>query len=655
MTNTVENCSEDVLKDLKTEKKIKTIDDLRIEEAKCYILQVFGDPNFRLKAKSVRKKGVKAEFTADGWVFQDKKEAESVATRWSEGKRIIKVARWGNSLVGVIWHGSKEEAEIAKKKIRQEIETYEANERKNEVEYQCIKAGLHQSWLSSEILPDDMTETDKKTHARLKPLWDNTFQEQEKLNLQASDIRREEEDLKELASIKIGQEINVGGIPKKLTDMKSLDQRFAQLEAPGNPCVLINRLDAQPISIHDFNRRLSGEVVHVGFDNSRQPKYMSASKFWEGNSRKRIYNKIVFTNGKVDPDHYNLFTGFGIEPKKGICELILNHIKEVICSRDETNYNAFIKLLAWQIQNIGKPSRVIVMLKSEQQQVGKGTLLQDILIKIYGNAGYQTSEMDQIIGRFNDTLRGKSLIHLDEALYSGNRKASDALKSLSTSTTIGVETKNIPTVKLPIGINFFLSTNHRDAAYIEEEDMRYWILEVSPHRQNNTSYFNLLYEEIEGEGTAAFMFHLLNLDVSGFIPARDVPKDNVAKENMIKNSVNPFDARKWLEECIENGMILGLKQDNSNKLPYEKSTLPYEPWIMGIEYENGLFWISYQEWQKSVKSPVAAKPTPSNTFGKLLNDVGFEQRNQSGRLRTIPDPEKCKEELKKQYLNKKKK
>lgn len=491
---------------------------------------------------------------------------------------------------------------------------------------------------------DNKDELDKaRANARRRALMQQANKEDIVRDLckQHPSIADKIEDIAEKAilwakSFQAGDTVIVEGIPKTITNMGALDARFAQLEAPGQPCVTIHRSDAQPITSTDFNKRLSGEVVIGGVNEKGQPKYIAASAYWTGNTNKRVYRRIVFTNKRVDNDTYNLFTGLGIKPKEGNCDKILNHIKEVICADDEETYNAFLKLLAWQIQNIGRPSRVIVMLKSTKQQVGKGSLLQDILIKIYGNTGYQTSEMDQIIGRFNDTIRGKAYVYLDEALFSGNKKASDALKSLSTSTILGVETKGVPTVQLPIGINFFLSTNHEDAAFIEEDDVRYWILEASPHRAEDTSYFQELYKEIDGIGTPAFMHYLLNMDVSGFVPARDVPKDNLAKKSMIRSSINPYDARKWIEECCLSQMILGYKTTDFT------SKWPWEPWIQGSEYANGIFYSAYTEWQKTVKSPIGPKPTPSNKFGEFLNKAGIDFRIQdSQRWRKLPDLNEC--------------
>lgn len=441
-------------------------------------------------------------------------------------------------------------------------------------------------------------------------------------------------------------EVIVGGIPKTITDMQSLDARFAQLEASCQPCVIIHRADAQPISSKDLKHRLSGEVVIVDVDAAGQPKYLDAEKFWIGNTHKHIYKRIAFTNQPVTHDTYNLFTGFGIRPKQGKCDKILNHIKEVICGSDENSYTAFINLLSWQMKNIGRASRIILVLKSKEQQAGKGTLLEDILLVIYGNSGFKTSDMGQITGRFNDPIRGKAFVFLDEALFTGDIRLADALKSLATATVMSIETKGIPTVQLPIALNIFLATNHEDAAHIEEADARYWILEVSPHRVGDTEYFNKLYAEIEGGGREAFMDYLLNRDVKDFIPARDVPKDNESKKAMILTSINPYDARKWLEACCRSEILLGKKPlDNS-------SQLPWEPWIEGKEYDNCIFYAAYLEWQKSVKSPSEAKPTAANKFGELLTNVGLTQRKSGNtRYRTLPAPEECLKHIKEMIEN----
>jgi len=434
-----------------------------------------------------------------------------------------------------------------------------------------------------------------------------------------------------------GCEVIVDGVPKKITDMESLNSRFAQLEAPGQPCVIVNRMDASPITNADYNKRLSGEVVCVGVDRKGSPKYVSASRFWEGNTHKHIYRKIVFNNEQTTSNDYNLFPGFGVVPKEGNCDKIINHIKEVVCSGDDEKSKALLNLNAWQVQNIGKPSRIITALQSNEQQIGKGLYCNEILAPIFGESGLVTSDIGKIIGRFNDTIRGRAFIFLDECLFSGDRKAADAIKSLATATRISIESKGVPTVQFPCATNLFLSTNHEDAAHIEESDARYWVLQVSPHRHGDTAYFKEILDEINGGGLSAFLLFLLNRDVKSFVPQRDVPIDNEAKNKMIKNSINPFDARKWLEECCLSGWILGCNPRGECLFARYK----WEKWKEGEEYENGIFWTAYTEWMSTVRSPIAPKPTSVPIFGRLLNKAGFELRIHDQRRRTLPNATEC--------------
>ncbi len=177
---------------LKTPEKenIHSINELKI----FYLLQVNGDPEFRLNSKSARKKDVKTEFLPEGWVYQNIKDAEEVAKRWTKGKRKLHVVRWYEPRLDAIWNGSKDQARLAKKSIKLEIDTHRLNKKKEEIELQCYSEGLHHSWLCAEFLSEEMSEKDKKIHAHFKPLWDKTFEEQAEINLRADDIARETED-----------------------------------------------------------------------------------------------------------------------------------------------------------------------------------------------------------------------------------------------------------------------------------------------------------------------------------------------------------------------------------------------------------------------------------------------------------------------------
>jgi hypothetical protein len=252
------------------------------------------------------------------------------------------------------------------------------------------------------------------------------------------------------------------------------------------------------------------------------------------------------------------------------------------------------------------------------------------------------------LGRFNDAIRGCAFSFLDEVLFSGDRRAADAIKSLSTPTEIG--TKGLPIVTCPIAINLWLASNHENAAHVEEGDARYWVLKVSECRIGDHDYFAALVGEIENGGREAFAHYLLNRDIADFVPWRHVPKNNAAKDEMIRLSINPYDARKWLDDCCHAERLIGRRKPFEKDMwgkPIVSENVEWAEWREGDEYSFAELSSAYVEWQKTVKSP-APIPTKIGNLGEVLNNAGIEMRREGGtgsRLRYLPNPQTCLEHL----------
>lgn len=440
---------------------------------------------------------------------------------------------------------------------------------------------------------------------------------------------------------KPGSIVSIGGVEKRLVTLEELNDRYALLEAPGKPSAYISRIDCLPIQQNDLGRRLADEAVLIGTKDAK-PVYRSAYTFWTGHARRHIYQRVAFTSKVTAPDTLNLFRGLGVTPKEGCCDFILAHIHEVICSSDAIATEAMLNLMAWQIQHIGKPSRVIVIMKTKEHQAGKGLLLSETLLKIYGPSGFIPATTEQVVGKFNDALLGCVYMFLDEVMFSGDRKAADAIKRLATTTLYGIETKGLPVIQCPVAVNLWAATNHDVAAFIEEQDVRYWVLNVSEHRVGNTDYFTSLIEEIENGGREAFAHYLLNRDVSKFVPLRDTPKNNDAKREMIRRSINPFDARKWLEDCCLTEQIIGAA-DMTDLVPGQ---VKWRKWIPDESVAFHILAHAYTAWQRDVKSPVSPQPTPKGSLGEVLTNAGFGRaHNRAGSDRTLPHPDDCLKKL----------
>ena len=170
----------------------------------CFILAVKGDPKFRINKTSARKEvSGKVNFISkiEGWAYQNRTDAEKVAARWTKGKRAVVVRDWYNSIVDDLWYGSPIEQNQAAKKIAQGIEREKLNEKLRKIEIECQDSGLHPSWLISENLPEDFSETEKKAHQHYKPLFDIVKSEEELLELHENDLKLLGEDVQQAEKI----------------------------------------------------------------------------------------------------------------------------------------------------------------------------------------------------------------------------------------------------------------------------------------------------------------------------------------------------------------------------------------------------------------------------------------------------------------------
>jgi len=296
----------------------------------------------------------------------------------------------------------------------------------------------------------------------------------------------------------------LGGIQKHVVTLDDLNKRYAILQTFGSPSCYVSLSDFLLISDDDLKRRLENEVVQTGADGNGNPIYKPAFKVWTGNASRHIYRRVVFTSGATADDDYNLFRGFGVEQKQGTCDKILDHIKHVICGGRDDAYEAMLNLMAWQIQNVGEPSRIVVVLHNPHQQAGKGVIFEEVMTPMYGPSAFSPSATDQIFGRFNYVIRGRVFLFLDEVHFAGDIKTANALKALAKTKYKGLEEKHVPVVQCPVAVNLWLASNSDHPVHIEDGDTRYWVLKVNEDRIEDHAYFADLMYEIEHGGREAF-------------------------------------------------------------------------------------------------------------------------------------------------------
>ena len=106
---------------------------------------------------------------------------------------------------------------------------------------------------------------------------------------------------------------------------------------------------------------------------------------------------------------------------------------------------------------------------------------------------------------------------------------------------------------------------------------------------------------------------------------------------MIRESINPYDARKWIEDCCHRECLVGHRDPDTGE---------WMRWVEGAEYSFTALSTAYVAWQKDIRAPVAPKPTPTGSLGEVLGAAGIPMRRTSGRnLRALPSVGACLEKL----------
>lgn len=281
---------------------------------------------------------------------------------------------------------------------------------------------------------------------------------------------------------------------------------------------------------------------------------------WLKDGRCRTYRRgVVFNpmpiNAKPLPDsYYNLWQGFAVEPKKGDCTMILNHIRNVICNGDIEVYDYLIKWIAAKIQRPDKPSGAAVVLRGKKGS-GKGTL-GHFLMHLWGEHGLHISSSKHLTGQFNSHLEACCFLFADEAFFHGDKAGESTLKALITEPTMLIERKGFDAIQCSNYLQILMATNEKWAVPATADERRYCVLDVSDSMIGNRDYFGRLHAAMEQESViAAFLHDMLHLDLTGW-HSGDIPETDALKEQRLYSLDS---IGRWLVDSVQNGHFSGCK------------------------------------------------------------------------------------------------
>ncbi len=271
--------------------------------------------------------------------------------------------------------------------------------------------------------------------------------------------------------------------------------------------------------------------------------------YWS-NPRTICYDGVEFNPQGASNNYLNLWMGPTIQLAAGSWSHIKSFLLEIICNGDQAAFEYLLKYIAHALQRPEEKPGVMIILVGGQG-IGKGTLGK-ILQRIWSATYIQINNIDSVTGNFNASLERAFIIFMDEALFAGNRRASDALKSLVTETVIQVNEKYQPARQISSYHRFIAATNADHFKNTERDDRRDFTLRVSDAKKGDFGYWNALNHEIENGGVEAIAFDLMQMDLSSF-NVRNKPNTGELLEQKLM-SLEPIP--RWWHDLLLVGGIL---------------------------------------------------------------------------------------------------
>ena len=349
----------------------------------------------------------------------------------------------------------------------------------------------------------------------------------------------------------LGQLLNEAEAYHPAAALYELNAKVAYVKNPG---IIVELDTGRKLSASAFKEHAYANFHYVEEKKTKenQPAQQirkPAAPAWLGWEHRYELERITYQPGTatITPAReYNEWEGWGVKPKRGDVSLwreLLDHL-----FRGGAQYRRwFEQWLACPLQKPGIKMYTACMLWGVDQGTGK-SLIGYSMGRIYGK-NFSEIKKKQLFSSHNEWAQNKQFILADE-ITSGRRDAkvadiADELKNMITSLIVRINPKYVPSYEIPDVMNYYFTSNHPDAMFLEDKDRRFFIWHVNAAPLSKEWYrkYNDWYKS--EEGAAALFWHLLHLDLKDFDPLAGAPMTE-AKKQMMEASLSDLGA--WVRK-----------------------------------------------------------------------------------------------------------
>lgn len=301
---------------------------------------------------------------------------------------------------------------------------------------------------------------------------------------------------------------------------------------------------------------------------------------WRQSSNRRKVSGFTFDpimkNLPSQKDYINLFKGWRYSYKdldKSIMEYnkngyglqdFLDHIYNVICSKEIKSFVWIIKWMAVQLQYPGYNTMTTPVFGGGEGG-GKSAVL-NVLCYLMGRHALRTHTIDDLVGRFSHQLMGVLFVMFDE-MDGVTRQQNSIIKGLITDPVKRFEQKFKSPFHLSQTINIGITSNEPDGklVMVSHNSRRYAMFFCAPHPRNTHEVWDKHYDWLKSDsdsGYKAILFFLMSINLNGF-DTRAIP---VTKMLLDQKANNMDIVHQYLWELITSCQLVTQTKNIEGKL-----------------------------------------------------------------------------------------
>ncbi|KAA6382391.1 MAG: hypothetical protein EZS28_022082 [Streblomastix strix] len=329
------------------------------------------------------------------------------------------------------------------------------------------------------------------------------------------------------------------------------------------------------------------EKVIITFKNQKtdidNSKPLTAKSIFKKYSSKFVMKGCKFISD--DPAIFSIFQGYKYKRLDSIdyecLQMYLDLIRETIAAGDEEVYDYIVNWIAYMIQNVGKKTKVAIVLQG-RQGIGKNRFT-DVIAELTNRYSCPNiTNTEEFTGNFNSVVENKMFSVLNELRnYDTKKGLATIMKSVISDEYIRINEKNQPRRTAENVMNLIYVTNSDSPLQLDTDDRRHLVCacktvhQVTLNQKSDVEYFNQLSQSYTQYFYENLMTFFLERDISQFnptlIPMTEAKKqlinvskspiDNIIiehfeqfKQGITVNLANQFKPSNWLQQTYRNAM-----------------------------------------------------------------------------------------------------